>query len=307
MINKQNTADQKYNALISAALTLKDAGENDKAIQLFKQAASIDPNKSSAYLLLGLTYQFISDADAAEENFGIALEKEPDNQQALQAFGLFLVAQKRNAEALSYLEKHLKASPDNLDSLKSIGTALEELDGREQRMIAFAARGWEHSKIPEIGAFYGRALVNAEKHQEALTVLQEVVEKERSFDSLTSLAYAFEKIRENEHAIELLKEAVALNSKDALTWWRRSKLNLEIEKEEKALEDIEHAIMLEPREALFWLLKTIILYRLEKFPQIIQSVKIGVNSSINDNEMALGSKRFFIEVLMHTKLERGSS
>jgi len=295
-------SDQKYESLISAALSLKDAGENQKAINILDDAVNLFPERAAAFILLGLTYQLESDFESAETNFRKALELEPDNPEVLQGLGLFLVFRKRFAEAVPYLEKHLKLIPDDFQSLNGVIKALSKLGNRKQDIFEFAQNAWLHSNNPDIGMRYGQLLIKNKEPQKAYDVLQQVVEIKRSSDTLSSLANVCRELKKIEQAIELLQEACKLNPKEPLLKWQLASIYLKQFQYDKALEAIEQALLLKPRDPFFWWFKSMILFQQKNFDESIRTADHAIKLVEKSDEIKLESKKSLKSLILFIKI-----
>lgn len=84
------------------------AGKNQEAIDLLRQAISEYPNFMRAYNDLGVQYLALSDLPKAEESFSSALKLKPDAFEPLINYGITLVRLKRFSEAVPQLRAAIK-------------------------------------------------------------------------------------------------------------------------------------------------------------------------------------------------------
>ena len=95
-------------ALVNLAIACSDAGQNDRAIELLKEAVAIQPEHAAAHANLGAIYGRIGQFDTGIQYLRRALEIEPDNPLASTNLGLAYRGQGRYAEAIGQLKKALE-------------------------------------------------------------------------------------------------------------------------------------------------------------------------------------------------------
>lgn len=274
--------------LVSSAILLRQAGYDQKAIDILQEAIQEDPQFAPAYVLLGAFSQAVEQNDQAEAYFRKALTLEPENSEALQGFGLFLVSQERYAEALPYLEKHLKGNPDNSLSLDGLIESLHHLPGKEKQIRAALQKAWEVSKNPDLGIRYGRYLLDNGEPQNARNVLSAVVEVSKTPVSLAELALTCDLTHDCNCAIQLLQEAVEMDPYFDRGWRGLAQCYNEVKDFEKALEAAERAISINPKHYRNWQAKADVLLSLHKFENVLDASQTGIEiiRSLEEKEEA---------------------
>lgn len=94
---------------INAALALREIPDYPAALIQLQRARELAPDDGSVYLLLGMTYQDMSQYDGAEESFRKAIEIQPDLLEAQQSLGLLLIRQRKHKEAIPFLRKNIRS------------------------------------------------------------------------------------------------------------------------------------------------------------------------------------------------------
>ncbi len=103
-----------------------------QAIERFKRAIQLDPDLINARLYLASAYmsQFVPGAEseenkrnatAAENGFQDALQRDPNNQMAIQSLGFLAYSQKNFDEAKKWYTKLIQLNPRNREAYYTIG------------------------------------------------------------------------------------------------------------------------------------------------------------------------------------------
>lgn len=279
-----NKNQEKHEALLSAALALQEAGENDQAIEILKDIIRIKPDYVPAHISLGVAYQSEDENALAEKAFRKALEFDAINPEGLKGFGFFLVSQKRYAEALPYLQKHFKLHPDDSGSLNGVLDALKNLPDRKNEIKDTLRHAWEHTRNPDIGLRFGRYLLINDETTTARQVFAEVVDISKTSKTLSELAIACLINNDCDSAVKLLNEAIEIDS-SCDSCYRELVLCYKEKKEfEKALEAAESAIATNPKNYRNWQSKTSVLLNQRQFEKALESSQKGIELLIENQE-----------------------
>lgn len=262
--------------LVSAAILLRQAGYDSKAIELLQEASRVNPACVSAFTLLGAFYQANQEPLRAEEAFRRALEIDPNNAEALQGFGLFLVAFKRYAEAIPYLEKHLTLNAGDSLSLDGYLEALSHLPNYPKEATRRLRKLWRQTQHPEVGVRYGRFLLEQNQAEKAQKVFEEIAQAERTPRNLCELALAQFLNEEFAAAIESLEEALEIDPQFDRAWRGLAQCYNEISWLDEALEAAEQAIAINPNHVRNWLAKAEVLLSMEKYEQVLEACQRGI-------------------------------
>jgi len=280
---------EKHVLLVSAAIILHQAGEDERAIEILQEAIRQKADYTPAYVMLGASYQASGQMRLAEEAFRKATEIDPNNTEALQGLGLFLVSQERYPEALPYLEKQFKKNPSDMISLDGLIDALNHLPGREKEVEAALRNAWEKSKNADLGIRYGRYLLDHENNPlAARTVFAAVVEVSKTARTLSELAFTCYITDDCNCAIELLHEAVQIDPQFDRAWRGLSQCYNAAKDYAHALETAERAIAINPNHYRNWQAKSDVLLSLHKFDQVLETSQRGIDviQSLEEKEEA---------------------
>ena len=101
-------------------------GDVEKAILVFDQVHSIDPDNFEAHYGLAYNYLTLSDYSKSKMHYEAAIEIEPENPGIVSNYG-FLLAQMGDSEWLQYSLKAKSLEPDNPDWIYNHAISLHEL------------------------------------------------------------------------------------------------------------------------------------------------------------------------------------
>lgn len=109
----------------------------------------------------------LDDVAGLEADLRAILAVDPDNPQALNALGYTLTDRtERHAEALGYIEKALKAQPDDPAFIDSMGWVQYRL-GKHDEALVHLRRAYQLAPDGEVAAHLGEVLWVAGHHEEA--------------------------------------------------------------------------------------------------------------------------------------------
>jgi len=278
---KNPDQQSKSDLLVSAAISLRDAGYLQKAVEVLQDALSENPEFVPTHILLGALYQETGEDLKAETHYRWAVNLEPDNAEALQGLGLFLLSKKRYPEAFPYLEKHFQKQPSNSLTLGGLIECLENLPDGKNQIGTFLKKAWEDCKDWEIGVRYGRYLLDEKQYEEARETLSDVVNLKRTAQTLTLLANAYSHDGDYHSAIRFLEEAIWVDRGFADAWKDLAECYFKLGEHEKALAAVEQAIAIEPKDYSAWLSKSSILFGMENFEGVLQTTKFGIETILS--------------------------
>ena len=179
--------------LVLRAMVLRQFRDrHDQAIQAFRQAIALDPNRADSYYNLA---NLLTDQDReleAERAFRLSLQLNPKAPLALHNLGICLNGQQRFDEGLTMLTRSVQEDPTSADAWCNLGLSYFGLEDFDQAKQAFAkaialdqSHGASHVNM-------GNVLVSTLEPERALTYLEKGVELESSSaNSLWNLSLAY--------------------------------------------------------------------------------------------------------------------
>jgi tetratricopeptide (TPR) repeat protein len=132
-------APRDHAALHLLGMIAGQKGDRSQAVDLYRQAITIDSRVASYHGNLGNAYLETARPAEAARAFRRALALEPGSALAHFGLGLALIAEKAYAAAAKELQAAMKARPNHADTHLNLGIALTEL-GRIDEAIAHCRR-----------------------------------------------------------------------------------------------------------------------------------------------------------------------
>jgi len=216
----------------------------EDALACFQECLKISPNDDSIKLNSALVLSKLGNYGKAAEIYKSYLSKNPYDLTAINNMGLCLAALGNYRQALEYCDKGLEIDPINVDLLGNKGycyyklhdykNALECLNEAEKysnndiillnnKALCLMAMEYyddalklfnrilQEQSSDDVLINKAHCLIKKELFQEALTCLDKVKNKaERGFDVYTLQGICFEKLGDNEKAIEYYNKSLKL-------------------------------------------------------------------------------------------------
>ncbi|WP_047250033.1 tetratricopeptide repeat protein [Chromobacterium subtsugae] len=153
-------------ALLQSQLA-RDAKQPRKAYELLTKALQSHPKSGELLYERSLVSDLLGNAGNAERDLRLVLKDKPNDTQALNALGYTLANRTtRYKEAYGYIEKALKAEPDNPVILDSMGWVQFKL-GRLEAARKNLDKAYQAMPDPEVAAHLGEVLWRLGRQDEA--------------------------------------------------------------------------------------------------------------------------------------------
>jgi tetratricopeptide (TPR) repeat protein len=261
--------------LIDAALDLQQAGKPDRALEFLQEAQVQAPDYALVHLLMGLAYRDVGQVEEAVNSLRRAVELDPQQPEALQSLGLLLVTQGRPQEAIKWLRQHAELQPEDAVTLRALGIALARL-GRPEEGIHLLAKAWHETQSAQVGIVYGRYLIRIQKWAEAEEVLRQVAEAASEPKPLVEWAYALVLLERYQEALQVLQRIVDMAPDFDRAWRGISTCYTNLGQFNEALEAAKHALAIDDRHARNWLAKANALMGLEHYAEVLEAARTGI-------------------------------
>jgi serine/threonine-protein kinase len=189
---------------------LDEHGDHEAGIAALREALALDPKLESAHVNLGSALSGIGQIDDAIAEYRTALELLPDDPIPLANLGNLWLKKGDVSTAIDLYREALRHDPDHRTAWVGLAAAHEQLGDAP---AAIAARGEVLRVDPEEPTNYrqlGLLLWNAQRLDEAESVLRAGLEVERSAEVLGLLGAVMHGLGHTAEALELLEEALAL-------------------------------------------------------------------------------------------------
>ena len=135
-----------------------DAGQMDKAVQIYSRMLSKCPEDPNLHHIIGLTYAELNQYEPARRHILQAIQLDPQLPLFHRSLGDLLQAHKDHPAAISAYEKSLALSPDDADTLLNMGNALKESGDPEGAMDCYRQILEQHPDHPKAILNIGKSI-----------------------------------------------------------------------------------------------------------------------------------------------------
>ena len=168
----QKAAPSAASALLNQAVALHQAGDLDRAADLYAQVRKLAPGQFDATHLSGVIALQRGDLSTAETLIKQALATKPKDPAALNNLGTTLLRARRLDEAREQFERAVKAQPAFADAQANLGRTLRQL-GRVAEAVAPLKRAFAaNAKSAEIADLLGASLLDTGDGRGAVAIFE---------------------------------------------------------------------------------------------------------------------------------------
>ena len=250
---------EAYAGAARAYLGLNRLLEADKDVN---QAVAKDPNDAAFLLLQGRVADAIGKAEEAFRKYEAALQKKPDFVEALTAEGMVWISRNDKAKARERFDTAMKTPGDKSSAAEdeAIGELALALGEKDQALTVYSRALQKDPDDPSAHAGLGKALAAQGKLPEARKEMETALQ---SVDNDASLYYEYGsllwRLNDPDGALEALRKAVKLDSKDSRYRARLGAVLVEKGEFSEAEAQLHQAVLLNDRygEALFYLARAL--------------------------------------------------
>jgi Flp pilus assembly protein TadD len=123
--------------LNSQAGRLLEAGDTQRAIQLYEQAQTLLPTNEALHYNLGFAFAVAGNMTNAEHEYKEALRLVPDYPEAHEKYGELLAQLGRLPEAEEHLAEAVEQMPESAQSQNSLGVARQRRNKTNEALLCF--------------------------------------------------------------------------------------------------------------------------------------------------------------------------
>jgi len=168
-------------ALHLLGVVADQSGETSKAIDLIQRALRTNPNDPVCYLNLGLAFQNSGEPKEAISYYQKALQLRPDFAEAHNNVGYALQSLSRSEEAISYYQKALQLKPDFPEAYNNMGNALQSQSRSEEAISCYQKALELRPGFAKAYNNMGSALRSLSRLEEALSCYQKALQLRPDF------------------------------------------------------------------------------------------------------------------------------
>lgn len=271
--------------IIDAAVTLQQAGERERSIELLLDAQRSAPNYAPTHLLLGLAYRDAGRLEEAEARLRQAIQLDPKQTDALQALGLLLAQQRRSEEAIKVLQQHAELEPDNVVTLRALSNELARAR-RTEEATALLEKAWQTTRNSEIGVALGRYLLRTKQLVRGEEVFREVTASATNPEPWIEWAQTLLSLGRPRDALAPLERAIELAPDSDRAWRARAEAQAMLRQYAEALQTAERALAINEQDCRNWLVKANVLFGGRRFDEALEAARVGLRCTGSDTPAA---------------------
>ncbi len=220
------------------------AGEFEKAIAPLARHLQINPGDILIRKMLGSSYYFSKDFKNSVEILKPIETNLPDDAELAYFYGMSLIQLKRNQEAVPVFDRLAKVSQKKPDALVYAAQGFMILGDYNRAVSEFGQVVILAPDTPKANYFIGQSYIRLNRLAEAEKSFSRELEINPS-DAVSKYHLALTLIErkiETEKAVQLLEEAVGLQTEYADALYQLGKIYLEKGETKKAIEQLERAV-----------------------------------------------------------------
>ncbi|MCL2131459.1 MAG: hypothetical protein FWH36_03240 [Lentimicrobiaceae bacterium] len=160
------------NYLVSLAEIYGMWGKNEKALEYFHEALSLDPKRTDCYLDIADLYCSIGQFEVALRYYGLSRDAFPNDVDSLIGTAIALGSMKKYEEALSYLNKIQKMDFVPVEALLLMTDYLIELERNDEAITLFEQMTELFPQIAEVWLAYSNYYASYDNYARAYAVLK---------------------------------------------------------------------------------------------------------------------------------------
>ena len=287
-----NLPDHQPTILVDKGNIYFDTFDYQNAISFYEKALNLDPQFTSAFYNIALSYENLGNYARAEVYYNKILEIFPEDLKVLLNMGNIFVTTKKLDEALKYYEKVLVLDPKNYDAHYGIGATLWEMvrklepEGKQKEFVnKKCEEALEHfnkalgSTKNTANVYNGIGNINFElkKYDEALKNYQKALEIEPTeVFVLNNKGATLLKLNNIEEAITVYEKAIDLDPYNMPSQLTLVEILLLSEQYKKVEESTKELITKNSNTTYHFIINVIMICN-----QVLQGDKKAVDSSID--------------------------
>jgi protein O-GlcNAc transferase len=305
---------------LQKALRLHQAGELDRAADLYRQVLKTHPENSHALHCLGIVVAAQGNVAQAKSLMARSLATQPQNIRLMQDYATVLVQSSEYKSALQICQQGLQSDSSNVSLLYVSAVALFKLKRLERaiaqfdrllslqpdHLAAINERGCALAHMKEFDAAlasFGRALTlepryadahlntgnvygSLKRHREAIDAYDKALAlRPDLIDAWIGRGNVFLQRKDCQEALAAYDKALALRPDSAGAWLGRGNAFYELKQYGKALAAYDKALALEPDLAAGWLRRGNASYELRQYREAFAAYDSALAL---ESDMAIG-------------------
>lgn len=237
--------EEKWGTVFNLGLKAWNEEDSETAIENFKMATMIDPQKPESFLNLGFAYQSQERYDEALKAYYRVFELQPENLPVKVSAGSIYLNRGEFDKALDLFQKILEQDPTQKDALWRLTLTYERMAQERKADLESADTHDDSLRInEEVRSILDQAIV---VYNQAI----EAYPEEKDFYYYLGILY-FRDLQNYHAAVPLFQKAAELDPNDVNIWYNLATAQLALDDLEGAQPSLERVIELEPENSMAW-------------------------------------------------------
>lgn len=273
-------------------LSFEALGETQKALQAYREALSIQPDRYLTHYRLGRLERTIGHHAAALQHLRIAFFHLPEEVAVRRELVHVLIAVEQWEEAARLLPDIIRSEPTRSD-IEMLLVVFPNVKDHQELEQCIEERS---NLVPsDFFVWYarGRIYQQQQRYLEAKAALEESVRLHPSVEAYNALGDVLAELGDIGAAIECYTATLQIDGKNHHAWRERSKLQLRSKQPDHALADIDQALMLDPDDAQLHVLRAQCFIELGKEQEALDDLILAVQREPANTEAWLLSSQLW--------------
>ncbi len=232
---------------LAQAVEYHQAGDVQRAEQIYRQIVQADPNHAETWCYLGVACLGAGRMEEAVAHYQRAIRIRPDHAAAHSDLGIALSQLNRRDEAVASLREALRLSPDAAETLNNLAVVLGQQGQFEESEKCY--RRCLELKPDYIGAYNNISLVLKDlgKLDDAIACLREAIRLKPDYvDAYYNLGHMLTHQNKWEESLPYYREAVRLNPNYAQAQYGLGAALVKLGRNEEAAGHLRQTVQLTP-------------------------------------------------------------
>jgi tetratricopeptide (TPR) repeat protein len=257
-----------------------DRGQYQTGLEVFQQAAELEPRNPQVLYGLGLAWYCLKDYQKSVDYLNKALQSKPSSILALALRGLAYQRLNLIEQATVDFEQAIQIEPQDHEDWHGRGIGFAELQQYEDARVSFNNATKFKPDFYEAWRLHGITLANLGKHKESLNSIERAIQlkpdSHRAWKSHALTLGNLENLENLEKALKSLDKAIAIKPDYAEAWMYYGITLTKLNRHQKAITSFDKAIKFRPDYAEAWMHRGITLANLRRFRDGLDSLNKAI-------------------------------
>ena len=222
--------------------------DTDTAEKMLKKVIRMNPNIAKAHKDLGIIYLNKRLFDYADDEFKTAMKLQPNDFEIIFEYGNFLYSTSKNTEAERYYTEALEIEPDNILALTFMALnklILNQLDASKEYIMKALKINHHHEYILFCA---GRIMYARGEYEDAKRYLIKAVEQNPDIETQNTLALTYYELEEYPQALNIFNNLLSKHPENISLLMSTARCYEKMKDNDKALEYLDKIVDIFPED-----------------------------------------------------------